>query len=650
MLSFPAVGKSGSVGVLHLIEQESDFDFVLSNPPAPPYAPIIKPKDFTRNNILRLRDSKFVSAIVLINDTSGLESFSHESKCPNQFFRYSKQPTCDVNKPETIWNPFGSGLLHENFDIPIIFISDKNESAKVIKCFNDFNKNVEDQSTRSLCSIELSAQMSAAGNSEICMRRNHLGGGLSQLKYCDPLQGKNVYATLFPRKIEEQPDNRTADANEKFIIISAHLDTTSMFDGVGIGATELSSVATLITSGHFLRKLLTNDVYEKNNLNVLFMLFNGESYDYIGSQRFLYDLKNNDFPSPMTCTRPLSLDNVIMMIDLGPLDFLDQLSMYHVNDFPLASKFVESLQYYNSQLKMNVSIQAETTNNIPPVSAQTFLRENASFPVIVIATKKPENKFYHSIYDNEENINFTYRNTSKDFDLLDIVGASNEFSDSTIQIKIRNVATIIALGIYDILKDNKYTQSQIASSALVDEFLFCYAIQTDCRLLRSVNVFQGSFSGHSGPPQRYVSVQSAIVTLEATGWAKMILGYLLSEKIPEVAEENCTSLPYSWFPGSTMTGECRLTTQNYSTALSPAFIEDGYNFQSNKYSTWTESTWNDLSARIFLRPSPTHESLTFSIGFTVMILSFVIVYLINSKADVLFGEVNVEHVSLPAQC
>lgn len=30
--------------------------------------------------------------------------------------------------------------------------------------------------------------------------------------------------------------------------------------------------------------------------NILFLLFNGETFDYIGSQRMLYDMLNDDFP------------------------------------------------------------------------------------------------------------------------------------------------------------------------------------------------------------------------------------------------------------------------------------------------------------------------------------------------------------------
>lgn len=639
---FTAQKNGKSTGVLHLVEQISDINFIIQNPPAPPYAPILKPNFFTRENILNLRDSKFVSAIILVNDTTELLSFSQETKCPNQFFTHLRQPVCNASKPETTWNIGGTGLLHENFDIPIIFLANKKESDKVIKCFNDFNKNLEGQDGRSLCSIEINSFMSAAGNSEICIRRSKNAGFLKQITYCDPLQGKNVYGTLFPREIVE-PENRTNDPNEKFILISARLDTTSMFDGIALGALDsLASVTTLISTAHYLRKITSNEVYQKNKLNVLFVLFNGESYDYIGSQRFVYDLKKKTaFPSPGSYRRPLTMENIVMMIDIGPLDDFHTLSIYHLDESSkIAEKFLKSVQVYNDKLGMNVSITSRNSNYIPPVSAQTFLKENITFPALVLATKKPDNKFFHSVFDDASNLNYRYMNTSVDFDELDNTKASNGFPLDSVQVKIRNVATLLGLGIYDTINgvQNGYAEEKVASSALVDEFLYCYLVATKCRLFDSVFMFSDDYHGNNYPPQRYVSVQAS-VTLEATGWAYRVFGYALSEKVPIRNKENCTGLPLYWIPGSLKSGECRLTTQNLSYAISPAFEEEGYNFKSNLYSSWTESTWSDLSARIFLRPSVFHESFVFSIGLFVMILSFALVYFINSKAEILFGDV-----------
>lgn len=567
-----------------------------------------------------------------------MTEFSQELKCPNEFFTHEKQPQCDVTKPETTWNPFGNGLLHENFEIPIIFLADKNESVKVVKCFEDFNMDLKTHAQRSLCSIEVVSFMAGAGNSEICMRRTKGFQPLGEVHYCDPLQGKNVYGTLFPRK-PDASENRTVDAKEKIILVTARLDTTSGFDGIGIGAMDsLAAVSALVSAAHFLRKI-TGEI--KDDVNVMFVLFNGESYDFIGSQRFLYDLKKGDaIPAPSTQSRPINLDSILFMIDIGVLDTFTDISLFSTKSFDAATKFTESAQRYNQNFKLGVKITSKITDNIPPVSAQTFLRENSSFPAFVVATEKPENRFYHSAFDDAANLNFTYHNFTGDFDALD-TSDSREFDAKSVQVKIRNVATLISLAIYDAISNETYNGTEIASAALVDEFLYCYLVASKCKFFQAIFEFPGGFKGNDFPPQRYISVQQ-MMTLEATGWAHRTFGFVLSQKLDGVVKENCTILPQFWIPGSKMTGECRLTTQNFSRALSPAFEEENYDFKSNKYSTWTESTWNELSARIFLRPSATHESLTFSIGFVVMILSFVAVYIVNSKSDVLFGDVAAE--------
>lgn len=213
-----------------------DLDFVLNNPPAPPYAPIIPTNLFTRENVMKIKDSKFISAIVVISSNNSLESFSHESKCPNQYQPYTREQTCDVNNPKTTWNPFGTGLLLEDFNIPIYYLYDDKEIQKLIDCFNKFNNfDLKGQSQRSLCNIQIKGFMSAASNSEVCVRRSKNNKNLSQTRFCDPLQSRNVYGTLFPREIVSQ-DNRSAQEDERFILVTARLDTTSMFDGIGLGA------------------------------------------------------------------------------------------------------------------------------------------------------------------------------------------------------------------------------------------------------------------------------------------------------------------------------------------------------------------------------------------------------------------------------
>lgn len=204
---------------------------MLKDPPSPPYAVVVTPQLFTREHIMKLKDSPYVSTVVLINNVNEtLTQFSQELKCPNQFSGIDST-SCDISKPETIWNPFGTGLLHENFPFPIYYVSEDAEIAKIVDCYEKFNEfDLNNQHQRSLCSIQINSFMSAAVNSEVCLRRTNYANNLSSTRFCDPLQGKNVFATLFPREIVPLAD-RSKRKDEKLVLVTARMDTTSMFDG-----------------------------------------------------------------------------------------------------------------------------------------------------------------------------------------------------------------------------------------------------------------------------------------------------------------------------------------------------------------------------------------------------------------------------------
>lgn len=235
--SFSSATYSGSVGVLHLINVEADLEFLLTSPPSPPYAPMIPPHLFTRNNLMRLKEAgpKNISVVLLINRTNQMKQFSHELNCPNQYSGLnSTSETCDASNPAKNWNPWGTGLLHEDFPFPIYYIADLDQVTKLEKCFQVFNNhNYETHALRSLCAVEVKSFMSAAVNTEVCMRRTNFINNLGGSKYCDPLEGRNVYATLYPRKPAIENNLETVHTNEKFILVTCRLDTTTMFDGVG---------------------------------------------------------------------------------------------------------------------------------------------------------------------------------------------------------------------------------------------------------------------------------------------------------------------------------------------------------------------------------------------------------------------------------
>ncbi|CAD6993198.1 nicastrin isoform X2 [Ceratitis capitata] len=637
----------GSTGALHLIQVVEDFEFLLRNPPAPPYAPMIPPHLFTRENIMRLKEqgTSSISAVLLIGGKEKVTQFSHELTCPNRYSglllsESNETATCDTRNPENAWNPWGSGLLHEDFPFPILYISDEDEVNKLKSCFEKFNNyDYEGHNTRSLCSVELQQFMVGAVSSEVCIRRTNFLNNLGSTKYCDPLEGSNVYATLYPRNIQPNAVNGQAnetnitDEKEKFILITCRMDTASMFDNIALGAMDsLTGYVTLMSIASTLKQYLpSNSSNLTKKTNILFVIFNGESYDYIGSQRFVFDMENFDFPSASTQRAPITFENIELMIDIGVLDEISTINVHTLNKTDKAEEFVRVL---NSQSQnFNINYQLNVGNNIPPTSAQSFLRKMKTFPAIIL-NSKPQNKYYHSIYDNAANLNFTYYNhTEQNYTkLISTEEALQLFPAESVQMKIRNASTSVALALTQILFNQGPKVKGYASPLLIDELLHCFLEAADCRLFKDISPVN-SLPGPPFPPMRYISVLMS--PQDASGWTYRLMGFLLSDEV-DTPEEKCAPLPLQWIAGPKGVGECRHTTNNYTYALSPAFLIDNYDWKSGEYSTWTESTWTKLSARMFLRPSRVHEIVTLSIGIVVLIISFCLMYIISSRSEVLF--------------
>lgn len=176
------------------------------------------------------------------------------------------------------------------------------------------------------------------------------------VNFCDPLGGRNVWQTLLPRSnhksddISESPPIKALEGNGSIAVLAARMDASSMFDGLvpsSVGA--VTGIATLISTAALLHKMinpvvekygmylcfyhcifyfplsvqLTSCVYFQADKNVLFLLFAGESYDYIGSSRIVYDMKEGIFPvkpdPSVSQPPPIGLNHIGPFIELSQL-------------------------------------------------------------------------------------------------------------------------------------------------------------------------------------------------------------------------------------------------------------------------------------------------------------------------------------------
>uniref|UniRef100_A0A8C1LVY6 Nicastrin n=1 Tax=Cyprinus carpio TaxID=7962 RepID=A0A8C1LVY6_CYPCA len=113
-----------------------------------------------------------------------------------------------------------------------------------------------------------------------------------------------------------------------------------------------------------------------------------------------------------------------------------------------------------------------------------------------------------------------------------------------------------------------------------------------------------------------------------------------NNSLSNITADPKTLFSYFWVSGPASvnsTGEpfCVRASVRLSEAVSPAF--ELLEYGSRNYSTWTESRWKSIRARIFLVASRELEMLTLGVGVAVLLLSLLVTYFISSKAELLFS-------------
>ncbi|XP_003493554.1 nicastrin isoform X3 [Bombus impatiens] len=587
--------RSGSVGVIHLVEDENDIRWLEQNANVGDYTVILTFSMFTRDILLRLRNTHNINGVLLTKNTSQPhpEYYSPEDTCPNRYSGYKK---CQ----DLGWNPYGSSLLMEDWPFPMFYTENQTLIEAVKSCFLKHNApDMENQQYRPLCALEMKSFMFAAINSESCIKRSDFKLNFNPTQFCDPLGDRNIYWPL-------APINR--DKNS-IILVTARLDASSLFDGISPGAGNVvTGLVTLLATAYYLNILAKDAVVE--NTNVVFSLLNGEAFDYIGSSRFIYDLKEGNFNALGGVN--LKFDDIKTVIEFGQLT--------------KGKLFLHSNNAQNDEMIKKIQVALNATvleDSVPPTSIQSFLKEKPDLTAVVISDhgQQFKNKYYNGILDDAESLSF---NRS---DINGLATALAKIAVHVAEILYKEVVSTGSLDNYDSFQSVEHH---------ILEMLKCYLESAKCPL----------FHAASSPNAKLINqVLSLYVGVHrvpniATTLTGQLLAYLTREEVANMTETTCYENHLIWMAGDNNSGLCINSSVNYSTAMSPAFIIDGYDMKSGVYSTWTESIWQTLSVRMFLKPSAATEQLTMILGSSVAGISFVLVWFINSRADILFNSRN----------
>lgn len=587
--------RDGDYGILYQFESVDELENNFQDLDKP-VIPIINASIF--NNFtasLLLKHSK-TRGLILLEDNkkedfvkSG-ESYSPEKSCPGNGFNYGETASqvddqkCLSDNP---WNPKGNWLSYYDFPFGIFIITSEYQKEAVLE---KAKANKENTSLKPypLWGGEVKAFMNTAQNTETCMRRGT----------CQPIGGLNVNINLTPRTKEDK---------RPIILFITKADATAFFKHFGFGGKDSGvSIAALFGVMKVLSIVRDKDNFDSSSLNsqIMISFLQGESFDYSGSQRLAYDLKNEKFGKE---AYNISLVDVKCIIEIGPLPSVSTNLWQLYLHSPKEDATVKQIQdLFARDSNQGFQFKNIISAKFPPSSMGSFLRENDNIPCVLLTDAQTEmaSEFFGSRYDAEKNSESL---TTKVTNLVKIIG---------------NVALKLA--------GDETTQVELEDN-FVGDVLDCMLDSQNCTLYR--RYLNGTSKLHDAHLDRFSSVgQKSNYTILLNH-----LAHDFSKKKLELSIDDCNATMTAPWDPYRVNNTCYGTVVNRTHAVSPAFKLKQYS--STQYSTWTESVWSPkFTLRLFLLASNSENISLFCGGLIYFLVSSALIFQCHRKSDEIFSE------------
>ncbi|KAM5237255.1 nicastrin isoform 1-T1 [Ctenodactylus gundi] len=504
---------SGDTGVIHVVEKEEDLQWVLTDGPNPPYMVLLEGKLFNRDTMEKLKgeNSRIAGLAVTLAKPSPASGFSPSVQCPNDGFGiYSNSYGSEfAHCKGTPWNSLGNGLAYEDFSFPIFLLEDENETRVIKQCYQDHNLSQNGSAPAfPLCAMQLFSHMHAVTSTATCMRRSFIQNtfSINPEIVCDPLSDYNVWSMLKPINM-----SGTLEPGDKVVVAATRLDSRSFFWNMAPGAeSAVASFVTQLAAAEALQK--APDVTTLPH-NVMFVFFQGETFDYIGSSRMVYDMEKGKFP--------VRLENIDSFVELGQVALRNSLQLWMHTD-PMSQKN-ESVQNQVENLLLTLeksgadvpSVILKRMNQsyaLPPSSLQRFLRaRNISGVVLADHAGSFHNSYYQSIYDTAENINVSYPAWQTPEEDLNFVTDTAK--------ALANVATVLGRALYALAGGTNSSHTIKADAQTVTRLLYGFLVRANNSWFQSIlRQDLRSYLGN-GPLQHYIAVSSPTNTTYVVQYA-----------------------------------------------------------------------------------------------------------------------------------
>lgn len=550
-----------------------------------------------------LNDSTFAKNVagILVESSpefqNKLKGFSPDQKFPQSEFA----PYQSINYE---WNPIGSGIMWNPYNFPVFLLSHSSTLTLQEAAIKN-EKNVKSY-TADVAEFDLVMQTTKAGthDSESCLKENT----------CLPLGGYSVWSSLPPINFS------SSEQSKPIILVVASMDSASFFRDKGLGAdSPISGLISLLAAVDALSHVDGLDDYHKQ---LVFIVFTGEAWGYLGSRRFLLEL---DLQSDAVSGLNYSLIEKVVEIGSVGKGLNQGVKNFFVHTTGVSSAINETLdalkRAQDSVKSESFTISSTNASNpgIPPSSLMTFLRKNSLTSGVVLEDFDTvfTNKFYNSHLDDISNVNSSA-----------IVAA----------------ASLVARTLYILASDNKNLSSSALTSinvnvSLVEELMGCLL---DCEPGLSCELVKSYISPASTCPSHYVGVilgePSSPPYLGYVDDISRFVWNFLAERtsIPRkngssVCSQDCSNEGEVCIRAETEgKGVCVVSTTRYVPAYSTRLkYESGtWNVLPPNNSepmglvdaVWTESNWDTIGLRVYTIQNASFDRLVLlgSIAITVL--------------------------------
>ncbi|KAJ6766695.1 NICASTRIN [Salix purpurea] len=338
-------------------------------------------------------DSNFAKNIGGVLVEQGMDTqIKSKGFSPDQKFPGAEFAPYKTNNYE--WNPIGAGMMWRAYSFPVFLLTEGGTQLVQEVAMN--NEKKKNDYTEDVVEFDLVMQTTKSGthDSESCL----------QEQTCLPLGGYSVWSSLPPI------NNSSSNHSKPIILTVASMDSASFFRDKNLGAeSPISGLIALLAAVDSLSRVNGLDDLSKQ---LVFSVFTGEAWGYLGSRRFLFEL---DLQSEAVSGLNSSLFETVIEIGSVGKGFSQGKNTFfaHTAAVSLATnKTLDALKHARDSLELkNITVSSASTSNpgIPPSSLMAFLKKNPSTSGMVLEDFDTSfsDKFYHSHLDDMSNINST---------------------------------------------------------------------------------------------------------------------------------------------------------------------------------------------------------------------------------------------------